>query len=931
MTTPPTGTQPSVVVAGDVCLDVVGVPMPRHACRPDGSCENWRLAGETRTHYLRGGAFLLADFVRHAIAQPVAGPVVLAPEALRRGKGDAALADQDLPRLTRADMVHSILELQAEKDKKDDDGPGTLRVHSAHGYSGPETMATALPVSVAGDPPAARMVVIDDTGNGFRNRCGEWPKSLTESSGVTLVIYKLHRPIPEAHSAGSDAARRNELWDLLRSRPENPTVVVTDINDLRAEGAMISKCLSWEKTTLELLWHLRGDPRLAALRDCRHLIVRMDTDAAVYWHNPGPDGPCVAWLLYDPRGLEGGFARTCRGLMVGLGSAFTAALAAALLSAVKNPAELDPKWDDVANRHVLPEPLRQGIVRGLAAARRLLSLGFGEASKPPHYPGEELFKDLDRTASVFASIQVPIFSDSSDPDPQYWTILDRLFPRGSQLDMVAAETVLRKKVPTLKDVPIGVFGKLSTYDRREIEAYSSLSNLLRDYLGNPAPKRPLSIAVFGAPGSGKSFGIQQVAEHVKGDAKIQPLTFNLSQFQNPEDLPAALHLVRDSVVKGSVPLVFFDEFDARFDGGELGWLKHFLSPMQDGEFVDRGSTHPIGKAIFIFAGGTCERYEDFKHDPPAVMLRAISPTKKGAPDAEPSDAPDMIAYAAFKNAKGPDFVSRLRGRLNIPRIDFAPGMPTAAVLLRRAGILRLQLQARAPRLLDSDGDLQIDPGVLRAFLYTPAFQHGVRSMEAILDMSNLAGCDLYSPSCLPQPDQLEIHVDKDAFRDLVLRPDPFGPDLDKVAKAIHDDYLAERKKDGTYNANTRSHKPWEGLDVDLRDSNREQARAIPHRLAKAGLFIRKISSDHTGTPVKLDKDLVEVLAREEHERWVAEKLRQGWVFGPKRDDARRIHPCLVPWEDVRLGDEQKNKDRQAISAMGKLVAAAGYEVVAKAR
>ena len=45
--------------------------------------------------------------------------------------------------------------------------------------------------------------------------------------------------------------------------------------------------------------------------------------------------------------------------------------------------------------------------------------------------------------------------------------------------------------------------------------------------------------------------------------------------------------------------------------GKLGWLKYFLAPMQDGVFRVGDSIHPIGKAIFVFAGGTSSTYNQF--------------------------------------------------------------------------------------------------------------------------------------------------------------------------------------------------------------------------------------------------------------------------------------------------------------------------------
>ena len=67
--------------------------------------------------------------------------------------------------------------------------------------------------------------------------------------------------------------------------------------------------------------------------------------------------------------------------------------------------------------------------------------------------------------------------------------------------------------------------------------------------------------------------------------------------------------MRDLGLSGKLPLVFWDEFDTALEGQPLGWLRYFLAPMQDGAFQDGQITHPIGRAIFVFAGGTAERME----------------------------------------------------------------------------------------------------------------------------------------------------------------------------------------------------------------------------------------------------------------------------------------------------------------------------------
>ena len=46
---------------------------------------------------------------------------------------------------------------------------------------------------------------------------------------------------------------------------------------------------------------------------------------------------------------------------------------------------------------------------------------------------------------------------------------------------------------------------------------------------------------------------------------------------------------------------------------------------------------------------------------------------------------------------------------------------------------------------------------------------------------------------------------------------------------------------------------------------------------------------------------------ESHERWLAERKQGGWVYGSVKDQAKKQHPCMVPYND--LPPVQKFKDK----------------------
>jgi hypothetical protein len=293
-------------------------------------------------------------------------------------------------------------------------------------------------------------------------------------------------------------------------------------------------------------------------------------------------------------------------------------------------------------------------------------------------------------------------------------------------DAALARRVVRVGIDALLDASdvvkerIGDLLVLSDNEKKEfafrarIEAYTNLKE----------PKHPLCLGVFGPPGSGKSFAVKQILEALGHALRV----VNLSQLEGPGDLSAALaEVARWSGRK--TPVVFFDEFDSSLAGTRLGWLQWLLAPMQDGVIVYEGHPIEMKRAVFVFAGGTADRFEDF-------------PATHGE---------------YFRSAKGPDFVSRLRDHVNIRGVNEWPYRR-----VRRAITLRLAIE-RVPGVLANKQDRVADEwmadGFINQVLSVGRFVHGSRSVEALVEMATGPGSKAFTEQSLVDQIGLASHVD----------------------------------------------------------------------------------------------------------------------------------------------------------------------------
>ena len=71
--------------------------------------------------------------------------------------------------------------------------------------------------------------------------------------------------------------------------------------------------------------------------------------------------------------------------------------------------------------------------------------------------------------------------------------------------------------------------------------------------------------------------------------------------------------------------------------------------------------------------------------------------------------------------------------------------------------------------------------------------------------------------------------------------------------------------------------------------------------------------------------LLEALAENVHDTWAAGRIADGWTYGTERNDTKKQHPCLVPYDE--LPEEEKEYDRQTAKATITFILSKGYKIV----
>jgi len=620
------------------------------------------------------------------------------------------------------------------------------RITQALGFDGVTQPLSAAQAEAENLAKSHDVAVIDDAGVEFRRwpSHGVWPHFVLHGDQELPAWLVLKWSSPIAAGDLWHTLTSGETQDIAPQEIRNPqellrrTIAVVSINDLRVEPIHVTKALSWERAALDLTEELRASEHLSALRKLRFVVISLDIDGALLAEFPA-DGEPQFHLIFDPARLEGDFQAPFMGALFGSQTCLTAAIVA----------HLPPRS---ATREEAIEALVRGVKSGLCAMRRLLVDGHGTYSEKrestdPAFPTAALAGEITTDKHAW-SYGVTIVNSHKLPSDAWTIVAGSSVGKGSAPLWGLARRVAQRGTKELQDTPYLEFGQLFSIDRSEIESLRSLRRLMIDYMNDRKANKPLSIAAFGPPGAGKSFGVKQLAKAIFAD-DMPLLEFNLSQFSKPEELHGLFHQIRDRVLEGKLPLVFWDEFDSQ----DLVWLQLLLAPMQDGKFQEGQVTHPIGKSIFVFAGGTRYRFEDFGQ-PPEELLRRNR-----------EDEIDQWKNR-FRAKKGPDFKSRLAGYINVlgpNRRDSQPNTPDDITFpVRRALLLRVHLG------IDANAPLNIDPGLLTAFLEIDRYRHGARSLEKIAEQVRHASrTGEFGRSDLPPRSLLDLHVDAARFLSLL--------------------------------------------------------------------------------------------------------------------------------------------------------------------
>jgi len=151
----------------------------------------------------------------------------------------------------------------------------------------------------------------------------------------------------------------------------------------------------------------------------------------------------------------------------------------------------------------------------------------------------------------------------------------------------------------------------------------------------------------------------------------------------------------------------------------------------------------------------------------------------------------------------------------------------------------------------------------------------------------------------------------------------------KLARADHAKYLHEMRTRKARLENDQEDTAnlyitdFNSLPLEIQYSNIDNTFHIPTKLLSIGYKIRPVKKGFNPVTLSLNGEEIETMAKVEHIRWSWEKRLNGWRYGKERDNIKKTHPSLIPYEE--LDESEKVKDRQLVKLIPSLLHDISYE------
>jgi len=159
-----------------------------------------------------------------------------------------------------------------------------------------------------------------------------------------------------------------------------------------------------------------------------------------------------------------------------------------------------------------------------------------------------------------------------------------------------------------------------------------------------------------------------------------------------------------------------------------------------------------------------------------------------------------------------------------------------------------------------------------------------------------------------------------SLTDIILATGVLSETSGKAERQWHEAYLR-------LNPSSDAAVPWETLSEEYRLSNRRAVAHVYAKLHDARFDLRPWLADAkpwdelpglaTGEALFRNEGELLRLAELEHERWNADRRLLGWRFGAKKDNLRKLHPCLTDFRN--LSPDIQHYDIELIRALDRVL------------